>query len=157
MADLSGFDANQVPPSEFVFAPIPAGDYEAVIVGSEMKDTKEGGGKYLKLELQVLSGPYQNRKLFTNLNLVNKNEQAVQIAKGTLSAICRAVGVLTPKESSELHNKPMIVTVKIRKGDGEYDDQNECKGFKPRQAGFAPAPTQSAPTAQHSAPWSQPV
>lgn len=152
MADLSGFDASQVDPNKF--APIPAGDYEAVIVASEMKPTKDGSGKYLKLELQVLSGTYQNRKLFTNLNLVNKNEQAVQIAKGTLSSLCRAVGVLTPKDSSELHNKPFIATVKVRKSD-EYDDQNEVKGFKPRHAG-ASAPTASASTSP-AAPWSQPA
>lgn len=87
MADLSGFDASKIAPSSFDV--LPSGEYDAVIVASEMKPTSEGNGKYLKLELQILSGEYQNRKLFDNLNLFNPNDKAVQIARGTLSAVCR--------------------------------------------------------------------
>lgn len=136
MADLSGFDANAVQPTSFDV--IPAGDYEACIVASEMKPTQTGG-QMLQLELQVLNGEYQNRKLWDNLNLVNANAKAVEIAKGTLSSICRAVGVMTPKDSSELHNKPMRIKVGIRKQDG-FDDRNTIKSYKPRQAGPAAMP-----------------
>lgn len=150
MASLNGFDANTVEPNSFDC--IPAGEYEVAIVASEMKPTKDGGGKYLNLELQVLSGQYQNRKIFDRLNLENKNAQAVQIARGTLSGICRAVGVLTPKDSSELHLKPMVATVKIRKSD-EHGDQNEVKGYKSRHAAASqPAASQPQPSAD-AAPW----
>lgn len=148
MASLNGFDASTVEPNSFDC--IPAGDYEVAIVASEMKPTKDRTGKYLNLELQVLSGQFQNRKLFDRLNLENKNAQAVQIARGTLSGICRAVGVLTPKDSSELHLKPMVATVKIRKSD-EHGDQNEIKGYKSRHATAAPA-SQPQPSAD-AAPW----
>jgi hypothetical protein len=97
--NLSGFDANQVEPNT-AFTPLPAGEYDAIIVESEMKPTKDGTGKYLQLKLQILNGKFQNRTLFDRLNLVNKNDTAVQIAKGTLSAICRAVNVLTPNDSA---------------------------------------------------------
>lgn len=147
MANLSGFDANTVEPNSFDC--IPAGDYEVAIVASEMKSTKDGNGKYLNLELQVLSGQFQNRKLFDRLNLENLNAQAVQIARGTLSGICRAVGVLTPKDSSELHLKPMVATVKIRKSD-EHGDQNEIKGYKSRHA---PAASQQTQPSADAAPW----
>jgi hypothetical protein len=152
MASLSGFDASTVEPNGF--DPIPAGEYEVAIVASEMKPTKDGSGKYLNLELQVLSGQFQNRKLFDRLNLENKNAQAVQIAKGTLSGICRAVGVLTPKDSSELHLKPMVASVKVRKSD-EHGDQNEIKGYKPRHAGQTGSRIQAdAPsTNETTAPW----
>ena len=120
MADLHGFDANTVQPTSFDV--LPAGEYDAVIVASSMEPTSNGQGKYLKLELQVLNGPYQNRKLFDNLNLENANAKAVEIARGTLSAVCRAVGVLTPKDSSELHDKPMRVKVKVTKSE-EYGEQ----------------------------------
>lgn len=149
MADLGGFDANTVEPNSFDC--IPAGEYEVAIVSSELNPTKDGSGKFLKLELQVLSGLYQNRKLFDRLNLENKNAQAVQIAKGTLSSICRAVGVLTPKDSSELHLKPMVASVKIRKSD-EYGDQNEIKGYKSRHA-TASQPASQPQTSAESAPW----
>jgi hypothetical protein len=144
MADLTelGFDANQVEPGGFDL--IPPGEYDAVITKSEVKGTSTGG-KMLKLQLQICNGPLQNRVLFDQLNLWNSNAQAVQIAKGTMSAICRAVNVLTPKDSSELHDKPMRISVGIQKGKGDYEgqDQNRIKAYKPRQSG-GPAPTAPA-------------
>ena len=150
MASLSGFDANKVEPQTEYPPPIPAGDYDAIIIGSEMKATKDRNGTYLRLELAVLNGQFQNRKLSTNLNLVNANAKAVEIAKGSLSAICRAVGVLTPNDSSELHGKPLTVKVTIRKSD-EYGDQNEIKAFKVRGSS-PPAAAPATPTSE-PAPW----
>lgn len=144
MANLNGFDANQHEPSGFDV--LPAGDYDVVIVASEMKPTKAGTGSFLYLKLQVLTGPYQNKPLFDRLNLDNPSATAVTIAKGTLSAICRAVGVMTPKDSAELHNKPLKATVRVTK-DGEGNPSNEIKGYKSRHVGAdSPPPTPPAPT-----------
>jgi hypothetical protein len=99
-----------------------------------MKKTKDGQGQYLELKMQILNGQYQNRVIFDRLNLVNKSDVAVQIAKGTLSSICRSVNVLTPNDSSELHNKPLTASLKIRK-DADGNPQNEVKGYKPRHSG----------------------
>lgn len=139
MASLAGFNAADVAPNDF--GTIPPGDYEACIVASEMKTTKDGQGQYLNLEIQIINGEHQNRKLFEKLNLVNRNDTAVQIAKGTLSAICRAVGIMTPNDSSDLHNKPFRITVGTRKREDNGEMENRIKGFKPRAAG--PAPTTS--------------
>lgn len=143
--NLSGFDAGQVAPNSFDV--LPAGEYEAVIVTSTVEQTSKGDGKYLKLELQVLNGEFQNRKVWDRLNLWNPSAKAVEIAKGTLSAICRAVGVLTPQDSSDLHNKPLRIKVTVRKSD-EYGDQNEIKAYRPRLAGPTSAPmmTQDSPS-----------
>lgn len=141
LAELN-FDARTVEPNQG-FDCIPAGEYDAVIVGSEVKATNAGTGKYLKLELQILNGQFQNRKIWDQLNLWNPNAKAVEIAKGTLSSLCRAVNVLTPNDSSELHGKPVRVKLGIQKSD-EYGDRNVVKDYKPRQAGgteSAAAPT----------------
>ncbi len=139
MADLGGvFDANAVQPTSFDV--VPAGEYEAVITNSEMKPTLAGTGRYLNLTLQILNGPCQNRKVFDKLNLDNPSDKAVQIARGTLSAICRAVGVLTPKDSSELHDKPLRIKVAVTKSD-EFGEQNLVKAYKPRNAGPIPPST----------------
>lgn len=135
MANLQGFNAAEVEPNEG-FEPLPAGHYSVVISDSEMKPTKSGNGNYLKLCLDVIEGQYRNRKLFLNLNLDNPNPQAVQIARGELSAICRAVGVMTPKDSAELHNIPMVVKVacKNRADNGELENRVTAfhpKGWKP--------------------------
>ena len=139
--NLSGFDAKNVEPNSFDV--LPAGEYDAVIVSSTVEATSKGDGKFLKLELQVLNGEFQNRKTWDRLNLWNSSAKAVEIAKGTLSAICRAVGVLTPQDSSDLHGKPLRIKVTVRKSD-EYGEQNEVKAYKPRLVAHASSPMLTA-------------
>ena len=150
MAGLDGFNANNVEPNQD-YGLIPKGDYDAVIVESEKKKTKAGDGEYLNLKIQILNGEFQNRILWTVLNLWNKNEKAVQSARGDLSAICRAVSVLEPKDSSELHNKPLKISVAIKKN-GNDEDENRIVGYKARNAG--PSAVSSAPgPAANQVPW----
>ena len=136
--NLSGFNANNVEPQSFDV--LPAGEYEAVITASQVKPTSKGDGKFLELQLQVINGQFQNRVLFDRLNLWNPSDKAVQIAQGTLSSICRAVGVLTPNDSADLHNKPLRVKITVRKSD-EYGDRNEVKAYKPRNGKPIQQPT----------------
>jgi len=49
MADLRGFDARNVEQMDD-FEPIPAGNYIAAVVASEMKPTKAGNGSFLELQ-----------------------------------------------------------------------------------------------------------
>jgi len=133
MANLDNFNANDIEPTSD-FEPIPAGKYLAVITDSEMKRTKSGTGHYLELVFQVIDGPYQGRLLWSRLNLDNPNTQAVQIAQGELSAICRAVGVMQPKDSLELHNLPLLVTVKCKKREDNGDVVNEIRGYTRKEA-----------------------
>ena len=121
------FDAQAVEPNAFDV--LPAGEYQVAIVGSVVEGTKAGTGKFLALELQVLDGPFRGRKLFDRLNIWNPSAKAVEIAKGTLSAICRAVGVLTPGDSSQLHDKPLSVKVVVTR-DVQYGDKNEIKAYR---------------------------
>lgn len=148
MADLNGFDANQVEPTGN-FEPIPAGKYVAVITGSEMKQTKAGTGQYLQLTFQVIEGEYQNRLLWTRLNLVNPNATAVTIAQAELSAICRTVGVLTPQDSVELHNLPLVVHVKCNQREDTGEIVNEIKGYSKKEALNA----NSAASEESTPPW----
>lgn len=131
MATLN-FNANEVEPS-IGFDPIPAGKYQAVIADSEMKPTKNGNGQYLQLEFEIVEGDYKGRKVWARLNLENQNSEAVRIARADLSAICRAVNVPQPRDSVELHNLPMTITVRCKKN---QDDEitNEIKGYAAKQS-----------------------
>jgi hypothetical protein len=163
LGDLN-FDASAVEPRAS-FEAIPAGVYDVVVVNSEKKTTKAGTGAFVELEMQILNGPYQNRKLWDRLNLWNPNDKAVAIARGTLSAICRAVGVLAPKDTAELHGKPLSCTVVVKKDD-DGNPTNEVKGYKPRGGGQqarVPQANPAQPVTQQtvatggneSAPWAQ--
>lgn len=147
MATLS-FNAANVAPSQ-VYAPLPAGDYNAIITESETKATKDGQGQYLQLKLQIQGGEFSGRTLFDRLNLWNNNQQAQEIAQRALSAICHAVGILQVGDSQELHNRPLIATVKVKPASGNYEANNEIKGYKAAQLSAAPAfvPPQAQPAA----------
>ena len=133
MADLNGFDARTVEPTAD-FEPIPAGKYLAAITASQMKSTKNGNGSYLELEFAVLEGNCKGRKLWARLNLNNSNTTTVKIARSELSAICRSIGILTPKDSCELHNIPLVIVVKCKKREDTGDVVNEIKGFQKKEA-----------------------
>ena len=127
MTELN-FDSTVIEPTG-KFTPIPVNDYLAVITDSEMKDTKKGDGKYLLLTYEVVDGEFKGRKIFETLNLINSNQTAVEIAQRALSAVCRATGVLHPKDSSELHGKPLVISVGIRAGSNGFEDKNVIRGY----------------------------
>jgi len=144
------FNAAEVEPTA-KYNPLPVGDYKVVIKSSEMKPTKSGTGQYLELWYTVVDGEHKGRKIVNRLNLRNDNPKTVQWAQRDLSAICHAVGVLTLRDTSELHNKPMIVSVIVREGKGDYSASNEIKKWSPivpaGQNQFTPPPAQqTAPT-----------
>ena len=118
------------------FELLPVGEYTVVITGSEYKMTKPKDGreqsKYLSLTFSVVDGEAKGRKLFTSLHINNPNDQAKEIARRTLSAICGCIDVPRPKLTEEMHNIPLIVKVAIRPAnvkDG-YEAQNEIKAYK---------------------------
>ncbi len=160
MSNLAGynFNAEEVEPSSS-FDPIPAGWYTAIISASELKATRDGYGEYLSLTLQVIEGQYENRLVFARLNLKNANDKAVDIARKDLAAICRAVGVMSPQASEELHDIPLMIKVKVRAASGDYEASNDIGGYKAVEgANLTPAPKaaskpQTPPPAATKKPW----
>lgn len=146
--NLSGFDANQVEPNA-AYEPIPAGWYKAAFTSSEEKPTKAQTGSYLQLTAEIIEGEQQGRKIIERLNLNNPNPIAVEIAQRDLSAICRAIGVMTPRDSTDLHDKPFMVKLKVKPGEGNYGPSNEIDGYEAVASGggstAAPAASSSTP------------
>jgi hypothetical protein len=150
MADLAGFDANKVDPSTN-YEPLPAGQYVAVISASEQKTTKAGDGQYLQLTFEIIEGPHQKRLLWARLNLFHPNASAREFAQRDLSAICRAVGVLTPRDSVDLHNLPLIIQVRCKKRKDTGEITNEIGGYVKRATAAPAAAPAAAPPS--TAPW----
>ena len=153
MASLNNFDANQVDPS-VALDPLPAGKYIAVVSESELKPTKAGGGKYLQLTFQIIEGEHKGRLVWARLNLENKSEMTVKIARGELSAVCRAVGVMQPRDSVELHNVPLEINVGLKKRDDNGEFTNVIKGYakKGGSGGVTTAPRPAAGAGPGSTP-----
>ena len=151
MATLD-FNANEVEPTT-AYEPLPAGKYLAEITASEMKPTKSGNGVYLQLEFTVLDGPCKGRKAWDRLCINHPNELTQRIARGNLSAICRAVGVMQPRDSVELHSLPLVITVKCKKRQDTGEITNEVKGYAKRES--AAGQPQQAPAGDQTPPWAR--
>ena len=144
------FDATTVAPQESL-APIPAGVYTAHITESDERPLKSGAGRCIALTFEVLSGPFARRKVWAQINYRHTNADAERIGQAQLSALCHAVGVLRPQDTSQLHMRPVQIRVKIRKDDtGQYGDKNEISGFEavPSGAGGLPTGTAAFPPQQ---------
>jgi len=156
MVAMNGFDASSHKPME-QFDPIPAGEYQAIAVDSEEKPTKNGNGSYLQFAWEIIDGEYKGRKLWSRLNLKNPSQEAVEIAERELSSICRAAGVLRPRDSAELHGKPLVLRVGVEKRNDTGELTNKVKGYKSINGNgsaqtSAPTPSPNAPTSAQSAP-----
>lgn len=149
MANLNGFNANDVDPA-VGFDPIPAGRYLAAITDSVMKPTKAGDGAYLELTFQVLEGQHKGRLLWARLNLDHPKAETVKYARAELSAICRAVGVMAPRDSVELHNIPLVIHVAHKRRADTGEVSHVIKGYARRES---PAPPAAPAGNNGKAPW----
>ncbi|MCP4567358.1 MAG: DUF669 domain-containing protein [FCB group bacterium] len=144
------FDANTVEP-QTAFDAIPAGPYLAMITESEVRDTRDGDNQYLKLEFEIVEGKHKGRKLWVNLNLWHSNKQASSIAEAEMSAICHAVNIMQPSDTSELHDTPMCLKVAYIKDGYNGEPENKIKGYYPKSH-FSKQADPSAPRASRSGP-----
>jgi hypothetical protein len=130
------------------FVALPAGIYTAVITDSQLKPNKNGQGSHLSLTCQVIDGEYEGRLVWGNLTVQNANADAERIGRAQLAALCKAVGVLNPKDSTELHDKPVKIKVALRKDD---PTRNDIKGFTDANAKDAPS-VESVPEPEPAKP-----
>ena len=147
MVDLNGFDANTVEPmGEGSYVVLPKGNYTAICVGTGWKPTKAGDGEYLQFDWEIVEGEHRGASQTSRLNLKNKNATAVKIAQSELSSICRATGVMRPRDSDEFRNKPITLKVDVEeRKDKPGSYSNRIKGYASPSAAPVPAPT-PAPT-----------
>ena len=165
------------------FTPLPAGDYKACLIEIGDKDNpsqaftvaNNGKGEFLRTVWEIVEGEYKGRKIFENLQLkrygnTEKDQTTAKIARGKLSRICLAYGISgSLKDTNQLLNKPpVLISVKVRAGSGDYGPSNEITNWKslvPTQrppGGVPPEPAtfndppQTEPTDGQQPPWGQP-
>ena len=159
MASIN-FNAAEVEPSQ-EFQILPEGKYEAVIADSDVKETRSGSGKYVQIEFEVVSGEHRGRKIWGRYNIENPNPDAVRIGRADFSALCHAVNVLNPSDTCELHNLPVILTVKCKKQKDTGELENVIRGYAARSAANAPvaapvpSPQPQAAAASSLPPWAR--
>lgn len=126
---------------------LPAGEYQMQIVDSALRKTKAGDGEYLWLEFLILGPQYAGRKFWDRLNLFNKNETTVKVARKQLANICSALNFDNlPSDSVQLHGKPLRVVITHK--------ENKMGGLDARAAYHSLNP---AAPATHGAPAAPPA
>jgi len=126
------FNAAGVKPNTALEA-IPSGVYPVVISATAEKPTRNGQGAFIEVEMTIQGGEFNGRKVYDRLNIKNNNQQAVDIAYATLSAICHVTGVMQMTDTGQLHGRPfMVVVAKLERSDqpGSGNMTNEVKGYK---------------------------
>jgi len=138
IGDLLGGGINPDDVDGADFEPIPVGWYPVMIDNAEVKKTKAGDGAYILLEMSVLGGDHNGRKMFDRLNIVNKNPEAVKYAVIDLAKIAKALGIANIDDAAQLLNGQLEASVKIdKKEDGDLD--NVVKGYRGLKDAVAPA------------------
>lgn len=152
MAQFSFNAASAPQPSSPQRGPLPPGSYEVIIAQSDIKATKAGTGEYIELEMQIVDGEYQGRRIWERLNVNNPNKTAEDIAKAALGALCMAVGVDDLTDTEQLHDIPFIIGVEVDRKD---PTRNRVMSYG-QAAAPAPKPAPVKPTAPAGArPWAR--
>ncbi len=155
MANLGGFNPDEVPPDERVsLEPVPPGIYELEVIESELVPTKSGKGDILNLTHQITSGPFANRKIWTRHNFRHENATTQQIGQREISDLCRAIGHTGVIEDSlDLHGIPYQARVGIESDkNGQYADKNVIKRFLARDGAASVQRSAPATAASRTAP-----
>lgn len=141
------------------YEPIPAGDYLAQIIDSEIKESKTGT-HYIKFIWEIMDEKCRGRQVFENVSLSNlpgkryePGQSPAEIGQRKLKTIAVCGNHPNPnflKDTEELHNLPIIIKIKTRQ-DEQYGAQNDVKGYRPART-VAPVSTDAAPAPAEAAP-----
>ena len=146
------FSVTAEEPRETDFPLIPDGDYSATIVHtSEQNTLTNPANKKLVIEYKLDNG----RTTYSNLNLWNTSDQAVQIANEQLNKICIAVDIAKLNDTDQLLSKRVKLTISTKPANGEWKARNEVKYVNKIEKTVQPQPkvtTQTENAAPPSAP-----
>lgn len=111
------------------FVPIPEGWYSAIIKEVDIKDTKAGTGKYLKMKFIITGPTHKNSVIFNMVNFKNANPVAERMGMQQLARIMNACGLAHVNDSDQFIGLDLDIQVTIKK-DEQYGDQNEVKSVR---------------------------
>jgi len=123
-----GFNAAGVVPNA-ARPVIPSGIYDAMMTASREVPTKDSmptnPKSFYEFEYTIQGGEFAGTKLYDRLNINNPNQTAVNIAYGTLSAICHVTGVMHINDTQQLHNRPLKLVVSKEPRNDQTDRKPE--------------------------------
>ena len=104
---------------EASFEAVPVGEYDAVIANAEYKLSQSSGSPMWSLQLQIVGGDYDNRRIFDNISF---SEKALPYTKKTIATIAPELlsGPFDPEEAAaDLQGKEVRIKTKMETYQGE--------------------------------------
>ena len=132
---------------------LPAGEYTAKIMKSELVPNSKGTGKILIFEFEIIGGQYMGHRLPYNVNWENPNETAVSIGKAATTSIIKACGKVICGNSTELHGIPLTIDVTLEDVEFIGREGNTVKRKRNNIRGFSKLKAQTPVTETDDAPW----
>jgi len=108
------------------YPPLPAGEYEVVVSNAEIRETSRGG-QMIALRLEIQRGDNAGRWVFANLNVVNQNATAQNIARRQLNELLTAIGKPGASDTDEMVGARLMIKLSFDKDKTKF--QNEVKKF----------------------------
>jgi hypothetical protein len=137
---------------------LPDGWYSAKVTGAELKNTKNGLGKYIAVKYLILGPTHQGRVMFGNINIKNANPKAEEIGLAALRDLQLALGIPRLRDTDQLIGGDVQIKIKTRPPNDGYEAQNDIGGFKPleNRASTPPPPQNNdyaVASGKSSPPW----
>lgn len=155
MAYVKNYDCSGVKPG-LDFEALPAGEYLAHIVESDVKESKSGEAMLI-MSWMVTDGDYAGQRVFDSMMLTGKGSDFGKRKLVTIADVLDYPNPNNVEETEDLHGVPCLIEVGF--GTGDYKEKNQIKNYKkapstaPRSA-VAPAAAQNTapPAASRQAP-----
>lgn len=106
---------------------LPAGDYLAEIIDTNVSPPRNGDGKMLNLTWRISTGDYEGQYIFSHWPFLHSSSQAMMFARRKISMLCEACKIEDIVTDPEiLKGNPCLVHV-VKKEDkaGQYPPANE--------------------------------
>ena len=114
---------------EASFEALPVATYDAVVYDCEFKYSQNSGAPMWSMQLQIVGGEYDNRRVFDNISF---SEKALPFTKKTLGVIAPELlsGPFNPEEAAaEMRGKQVKFKTKIETYEG--NKQTRIKQYLP--------------------------
>jgi hypothetical protein len=131
------------------FDPIKPGRYLAQIIDSDVQPNKKGTGAYVKLDIEILDGGAEGRRVFEYVNFDHEKESVASQGQNALKTMARLCQIADLADSTQMHNIPFYCELKVTPASGDFEAGNgvDFRKMQKQLEDGAQSPQQATPGA----------
>lgn len=125
------------------YAPLPKGWYSASVMETE-RTTSSAGNDYLNVTFEVTQADHAGRRVWNNFNLWHPTENVRGIGERQFSDLARACGLASCKDTDELLDLHLDISLTIEEGSGTYGPKNRVVAYRSAPSAQPPVMAKAA-------------